>query len=161
MKRISQQTLNLSVEGSNPSGPTRKILKMNTKQIGDITETKILSDLIEKGYYVSIPYGDNYRYDFIVDRDDGKLLRVQCKTGRYRDGVIKFSCCSSSNHRKNGKRKSYTGDVDWFAIYCPETKCCYYIKVKNCPTRNCSLRIKDFSTIRKYKTRWAENFLIF
>jgi hypothetical protein len=39
---------------------------------------------------VSIPFGTNQRYDLIVDLGD-RLVRVQCKTGRLRDGTIKFA----------------------------------------------------------------------
>lgn len=36
---------------------------MDTNTIGKLTELKILTYIIEKGYSVSIPYGDKDRYD--------------------------------------------------------------------------------------------------
>lgn len=52
----------------------------NSKSVGERSEAAILNWLIQLGYAVSIPFGNNQRYDLIAD--DGKgLIRVQCKTG--------------------------------------------------------------------------------
>lgn len=40
----------------------------NKKQVGDKGEAKILSDLISRGYSVSIPFGDNDKYDLVLDK---------------------------------------------------------------------------------------------
>lgn len=53
---------------------------MNTKQVGDVTEVRILSRLITEGFSVSTPYGDNDPYDLLVDTES-RILKVQCKTG--------------------------------------------------------------------------------
>ena len=46
-----------------------------------------------------IPFGDNQRYDLVVERE-GNFVRVQCKTGRVRkEGQILFNTCSSYVHR--------------------------------------------------------------
>ena len=42
--------------------------------------------LIEAGYAVSKPFGENQRYDLVID-DGETLARVQVKTGRLRNGV--------------------------------------------------------------------------
>lgn len=65
-----------------------------TKSKGNITELTCLIGFMSMGFDCSIPYGDNSRYDIIVDVGD-ELLRVQCK--------------SSSNPIKNGIR-----DLDAF-----------------------------------------------
>ncbi len=44
----------------------------NTKDKGDETEVKILEELVSAGYSVSIPFGDNDKYDLVVD--DGSAL---------------------------------------------------------------------------------------
>lgn len=65
-----------------------------TKSKGNITELTCLIGFMSMGFDCSIPYGDNSKYDIIVDVGD-ELLRVQCK--------------SSSNPIKNGIR-----DLDAF-----------------------------------------------
>jgi len=57
---------------------------MNTKQIGDETEVRVITALIAEGYSVSIPFGDNDKYDLVLDTGN-QLLRVQCKTGWIED----------------------------------------------------------------------------
>ncbi len=72
---------------------------MNSKGIGEKTEAKIISCLVLKEKVVLIPFGDNQRYDIVIEDDDGTFKRIQCKTGRLKNGAIKFPTCSSSYHR--------------------------------------------------------------
>lgn len=46
---------------------------------GSLSESKILAALLAAEYKVSIPWGQNTRYDLIADKD-GILYRIQCKT---------------------------------------------------------------------------------
>ena len=93
--------------------------KPSTKQTGDLSVGRILARLLELERVVSIPFGDNARYDLVVEID-GRLLRVQCKTGRLEGGAIVFPVSSSAAHRGGGRR-SYHGQVDAFAVHCPDT----------------------------------------
>ena len=62
--------------------------KRNTKLTGDISELRVLAALVEAGYHVWLPYGENHRADVVMEDGDGRLYRVQVKTGRLRGGVI-------------------------------------------------------------------------
>ena len=73
--------------------------KRNTKALGDRSEAVVLAELIQAGYKVSIPFGEDQRYDLILD-DAGVLSRVQVKTDRLRDGAILFNCYSVHAGRK-------------------------------------------------------------
>src|SRR4051812_14037160 len=53
------------------------------KEVGDRTTLAIMLALHESGYQVSTPFGENTRYDLVLD-DGARLLRLQCKTGRMR-----------------------------------------------------------------------------
>ena len=57
----------------------------------------------------------NSRYDLVVDFGD-HFARVQCKTGRYRNGVIDFNTVSTRSNRNGVFRRSYEGEVEYFAI---------------------------------------------
>ena len=60
----------------------------NTKDVGIVSELKVLTELVSKGYIVSQPYGDNAPYDFIIDTNE-KLLKIQVKTSNdLEDGSI-------------------------------------------------------------------------
>ena len=53
----------------------------NETQIkGLTTELKCMEKFIEYGFIVSIPYGNNSRYDLLLDGGNGKYIRIQCNT---------------------------------------------------------------------------------
>ena len=88
---------------------------MNTKQFGQIAESKFVFECSKLGYTVSQPIGDNAHYDFIVDKDN-QLFKVQCKSMR-KDGDV----YRSETHRKTGhkrsKKLSYKGLCDFLFLY--------------------------------------------
>lgn len=58
----------------------------NESQIkGLTTELKCMEKFIEYGFIVSVPYGNNSRYDLLVDLGNGKYIRIQCKTASKND----------------------------------------------------------------------------
>jgi hypothetical protein len=113
------------------------------KAIGDRTTLVVMLALIEAGYSVLLPFGENTRYDLVID-DDKELRRVQCKTGRLRDGAIQFSACSSYAHHPNPKmkRRSYIGQIDYFGVHCPETGGVYLVPIEDASVQTqCNLRV--------------------
>jgi PD-(D/E)XK endonuclease len=88
--------------------------------------------LKDAGYELLVPFGENTRYDLVID--DGKgLCRVQCKTGRLRSGAIRFATCSAYGHHRKPTtaRRSYLGQIDAFAIHCPETGGVYLVSIED------------------------------
>lgn len=87
----------------------------NTKRLGSITELRVMAKLMEYGD-VSVPYGDNARYDCILDWN-GRLLKIQIKTARRIDDnrfLIPFA--NTRSNAGGNTRKSYSvGDVDYIA----------------------------------------------
>ncbi len=51
----------------------------NTSKKGEITESVVLARLVQLGYECLLPWGHDHRYDIAID-DNGKLVRIQCKT---------------------------------------------------------------------------------
>lgn len=87
--------------------------------------------LMRKGWSISVPWGENSKYDLVVD--DGKsLLRIQCKTGRVRKGVLLFNTYTSHVHR-DGKQEGYKGKADYFGVFCSENDKCYLVPVADVP----------------------------
>ncbi len=60
------------------------------KTVGDRSVLAIIGGLQRLGYGIYMPFGENTRCDLIVEAD-GRLVRVQCKTGRLRRGAIEFT----------------------------------------------------------------------
>ena len=53
-------------------------MELDTKKKGNLTEMQCMSAFMAQGCGVSIPFGDNSKYDFIADVD-GHLLKIQVK----------------------------------------------------------------------------------
>lgn len=92
---------------------------VNTKDIGSVGEVLVLSHLISKGYRVSIPFGDNTKYDLISEKD-GKMERIQVKTTNTNNGeTINFKVsCTVYEKQKDGNNRSKTvkynkRDFEW------------------------------------------------
>jgi hypothetical protein len=111
------------------------------KEKGDRSTLAIMAALREAGYALSMPFGENSRYDLVID-DGIRLFRVQCKTGRLRKGAVRFSMCSNyAHHRNPGTRsRDYQGQVDHFAVYCRETSGVYLIPIGALPLRTLGTR---------------------
>lgn len=60
------------------------------------------------GYIVSIPYGNNSRYDLLIDTGE-KFIRVQCKTASKNDnGSYTIKTANSVSTTSQRKTKHYT-----------------------------------------------------
>jgi hypothetical protein len=114
------------------------------KAIGDRSTLAAMLALSEAGFAISVPFGENTRYDLVVD-DGLRLRRVQCKTGRLRSGAIRFAVCSCYGHHLNPQtaRRDYHGEIDDFAVYCPETERVYLVPISDLPvTTQAALRVE-------------------
>lgn len=133
--------------------------RRNPKAVGEISEAFVLARLIELGYPVALPFGNNQRYDFIVD-DGGFLSRVQVKTGRLYRGAVGFPTCSTNGF--TGEQRGYLGEADEFLVYCPETNEVYRIPVADCgPTKTASLRVDPIASEKQSrKVRWARDHIL-
>ncbi len=107
----------------------------NTKQTGDETEARIIAALIEYDYSVSIPFGDNDRYDLIVDTESG-LRRVQYKTGWVEDEVVRFKTASKTTVGGTVTLTDYGGDIDAFAVRCNDTDELYWVSLEATGRKN-------------------------
>lgn len=91
---------------------------MNTQIQGAMTEQKCFLKCIESGFIVSKPLFDNARYDFILDTNKGKLLRIQIKTSRWKDdehSSFIFNGYSQHSIGDGNKRMKYTSkEIDYF-----------------------------------------------
>ena len=91
---------------------------MNTKDKGNIGEAIVLAEFIKRQIQVSIPFGDNARYDLIADFN-GKLNKIQIKycSRVSENNSFVCQCSSSTNHTTNKCLSTYENDVDYIAFY--------------------------------------------
>ncbi len=53
--------------------------RQNDKTIGERSEAIIMAKLLEVGYGVLMPFGDNRRYDLVIEDADEQFWRVQIR----------------------------------------------------------------------------------
>lgn len=130
---------------------------MNTKAKGDQTEGMVLATFLQLGKGVLLPFGENQRYDLVVDDNDGRFIRVQCKTGRLRDGVVRFNTSSTHHHRGRG-RSGYEAQADVFGVYCPDTGKVYLVPVGDLGAAEGYLRVEKTKSGRLKGVKFAADY---
>lgn len=132
--------------------------KRDNKSVGERTEAIVLAELSKVGYAVLIPFGENHRYDLVIEDGDGNFCRLQCKTGNIEKGAIVFSTASSYNHHRRGGRRDYRGQIDYFAVYSPELQKTYLVPVDHIGTVEGYLRIEPPKNGQEKNIRWAKDY---
>ena len=117
---------------------------LDTKIKGNTTEMECMLAFMKLGYQVSIPFGEDSRYDFIADIND-KLYKIQCKTSSeiVEDDIvlaIKFKTVRQSGSKAtNWTRTKYEeNEIDYFATSYKGK--CYLVPLKECSNEK-TLRI--------------------
>lgn len=103
---------------------------MNSKDKGNIGEAAILAEFTKYGIQVSLPFGDNARYDMIADIK-GQLKKIQIKyCSGIRNNAFVVYCASSTNHTTNKHRTTYENDVDFICAYLAPINRCVIIPIE-------------------------------
>jgi hypothetical protein len=144
--------------GSIPDLPTKKLWyhssMKDTTGIGSVTEAMVLAALIRQGKQVYIPFSGDSRSDLIVDGESG-LIRIQCKTGRLRNGCVEFRNYSQTSA---GLRPYQKKDVDVFGVYCPANGKVYVVPIEECGGQLTLLRIEPTKNNYKKGVRFAVKY---
>jgi hypothetical protein len=105
-----------------------------TKIKGLTTELQCQLFFTQLGYNVSVPLGEDCRYDMIVDFD-GVLCRIQVKTCHINstNTGIEFATRSTQVNATCNITKTYSKEeIDYFATFWNNQ--CYLVKVEECST---------------------------
>jgi len=131
---------------------------MNTKDTGDIAESRIIFEFKRLGYAVLTPFGDNQPYDIMVDLGDN-VLRVQVKSAWTDDGKVKFNTDRISQRNTNESQSYSENEIDGFAAYCSDLDECYWIDISDARKSRMRLRYKD-SEIDHPSIVWSDDYLL-
>jgi hypothetical protein len=132
------------------------------KEIGDRTALAVMFALREIGYELSVPFGENTRYDLVID-DGERLARVQCKTGRIRNGAVVFKTCSSYAHHPNPRKRfrQYEDEIDFYGVYCRDNGCVYLVPIADVLNRSQALlRVEPARNFQEKRVRQAARYEI-
>jgi hypothetical protein len=132
------------------------------KANGDRSTLAVMIALHEAGVPFLVPFGENTRYDLVLELG-AELARVQCKTGRLRNGAVLFATCSCYGHHRNPAtaRRDYSGQIEYFAVYCLQTSGVYLIPIEALP--NCcsaALRVTPPRNNQRRFVRYAADYEI-
>lgn len=129
---------------------------MESHRKGDLTEAIVITELKRREIPVSRPFGDNERYDAIVETPDGRLVRVQIKTGWLSDGVLRFHTRSQHTNASGNVYKTYDDTIDYLLVYAEELDGLFLIGVHEFDVL-ISLRVEEPHQ-RHRTTQWAKYF---
>jgi hypothetical protein len=127
----------------------------NPKAVGERSEGIVLAELLKHGKVVLLPFGNNQRYDLVVD-DNGRFVRIQVKTGWWRVGCVCFK--TNSVNAFTGKRTTYDGSADVFMVYSEHTGKVYCVPVSACGSSEVKLRVEPSTGRNNSLIRWAKDF---
>jgi hypothetical protein len=119
----------------------------------------VACELMARGYRVLTPLGFNHRYDLVIDCG-GEFIRVQCKTGRLRNGVILFAARSTRCNMTSVETRAYTGEADVFLVYCRETRGIYAVPIDDVTAAVGCLRVAPTANGQAKRIRWASQYAL-
>ena len=135
----------------------------NTSKIGEVSTSQVLAALVLMGKQVLEPFGDSARYDLVIEEDDGRFLRVQCKTGRIICGAMYFPTSSTVARSRSGVktvRRAYRGQIDLFGVFCPDNRKVYLVPVGDVPQNSAWLRVEPPRNNQQSRIKWASAYEI-
>jgi hypothetical protein len=130
--------------------PTRK---------GNIAEMAIAAAATKLDIGVLKPLGEGERYDLVLDMRP-RLLRVQCKWGRYRKGVVIVHLTTFRRTREGYKTTTYcAAEVDAIGVYCAPLDCCYLLPISLADGRRAlQLRVEPSKNNQRALVNWAHDY---
>ena len=131
--------------------------KLNSVDKGDAAEASVIAELKRRGEVVLTPFGDNQRYDLVID-EGGNFTRVQVKTAReVEDGKVVFDTAGNHTNTKGTTSKPYDkSEIDVFIAYNPKRDVMYRVSVEDAP--NQSMIIRHKAKQNQPTIKWAEDY---
>lgn len=122
----------------------------NIPRQGEKSELAVASELMTKGYGVSFPFGHNYQYDLIVDKD-GSLYRIQVKTAKQEDGNRYYIQADADHYNKEY--------VDLLAGYSEDKRDIFYIPVEEASGKRQRVTFTDLERMGSDESRRQSNHI--
>lgn len=125
---------------------------VDTRRRGDIAEAAVLDAFVQAGLLVLLPFGGFGPYDLVAEMPDGRMVRVQVKAGRVRQGCVIFNSCSTDHGHG---RVDYAGRADVIAVHASTADGVYVVPVAEATTRATTLRLEPTRNSQRRRVRLA------
>lgn len=129
---------------------------MESQRKGDLTEATVVTELLRREIPVSMPFGDNERYDLVVEAPGGRLLRAQVKTGWSSDGTVQFKGYSQHTNSRGNTYKPYTDAIDCFLVYSHDYEMLFLVWVGEIRA-NMNIRVEASDQTHE-SSNWADEY---
>jgi hypothetical protein len=106
---------------------------------GDLTEAAVLKAFVALDLAVFLPWRHDLPFDLVVSADHKTFLRVQCKSGREREGCVLFNSAGTDHGRG---RQHYRDRADLLAVWCPTIDQVFVVPVDEAAGYVTSLRLR-------------------
>jgi hypothetical protein len=135
------------------------------KAKGDMAELIVAADLVQRGFRVAFPFGEDSDFDLIFWRPPSLgLERVQVKYARSDGCVIPVRTCSHSltNGRVRATKRYTSQTIDWIAVYDATTDGVFYVPAAELGDgmRILSLRLTPARNSQRARIRMADNYRV-
>jgi prevent-host-death family protein len=127
---------------------------------GNVAELAIAAEAAKLGLTVLAPMTEHERYDLVLGIE-GRLLRVQCKWGSLREGVIRVrsECCYHSPKRGYVRSTYSAAEIDAIAVYCGDADKCYLLPISDFAGKNViHLRVGAARNNQRASVHWATDY---
>jgi hypothetical protein len=132
---------------------------LTLSQKGAIAEMAFSYHATRLGIGVLWPCAEGERYDLVLDLRP-RLVRVQCKWGLLRDGVISAALKTNRRGPNGFITTSYTpNEVDAFGIYCEPLDRCFLVPITAVQARRgLHLRLAPSKNNQRAAINWAAEY---
>jgi hypothetical protein len=129
------------------------------KATGELTQSAVTTELLKQNIPVSLPVGDNQRYDLIFEAKD-KLWKAQVKTlyCSKRDNAYMFNTTSVRINSVGYVRTNYVNQIDVFLVWGLDFPLDLYIIPVEFASNGGSMRLCMQKPTRKIKHNWHEDY---
>ncbi|HEX8160948.1 MAG TPA: group I intron-associated PD-(D/E)XK endonuclease [Pyrinomonadaceae bacterium] len=124
---------------------------------GNSSEAVVLAEYVRAGFMVSLPFGNGASYDLVID-NGARLLKVQVKTGRLEAGCVTFNARRHPGSKYDTFSCYREGEVDVFAVWCPDNRQLYAVPAEYPSTVEGRLRIAGTRNFQEKRIKWAKNY---
>lgn len=128
---------------------------MSTIAQGQAAEAAVLHALAAAGLHPLVPFGGGLAFDLVAVAPDGRMPRIQVKSGRVRNGCVEFNSCSTDHGRG---RRHYRGRADVIAVYVSSLSRVFVVPVDDCPSFRGYLRLDPPRNNQQRRVRLAEKY---
>ena len=132
---------------------------MNTNQIGNLGELKVIERCLQNNISVFLPFGDGNVVDMVIVIN-GKCLKAQVKSSQTNNnGCVTFKMKSEKSNRQEGIHHYTAKEIDIYLCYSYAYDEVYLIPFTEAPTSVLTIRhIPPKNNIKS--VHMAENYLL-